>query len=172
MQAAINLMRKATSMTLLALIITLFPCLQRPLRFFQIADAQEDAKIVVRVINNLIEERKQSGQNEHVDLLQLLLDSEASEADIAAKPQDRQMTKDEIIAQCITIFLAGYETTAATLQYMIYLLAVNPDKQEKLYNEIIAAIGDDTATYENVMSLKYLDNTLKETLRCFQRSHS
>ncbi|PVD25687.1 hypothetical protein C0Q70_13346 [Pomacea canaliculata] len=105
--------------------------------------------------------------SEHVDLLQLLLDSEASEADIAAKPQDRQMTKDEIIGQCITIFLAGYETTAATLQYMIYLLAVNPDKQEKLYDEIITTIGDDTATYENVMSLKYLDNTLKETLRCF-----
>ncbi|XP_025103416.1 cytochrome P450 3A6-like isoform X2 [Pomacea canaliculata] len=167
MQAAISLMRKATSMTLLSLIITLFPCIERPLRFFQISDAREDAKIVIRVINNLIEERKQSGQNEHVDLLQLLLDSEASEADIAAKPQDRQMTKDEIIAQCITIFLAGYETTAATLQYMIYLLAVNPDKQEKLYDEIITTIGDDTATYENVMSLKYLDNTLKETLRCF-----
>ena len=38
--------------------------------------------------------------------------------------------------------MAGYETTATTLQYLTYLLAVNPDKQDKLYDEIVTAIGD------------------------------
>ena len=28
------------------------------------------------------------------------------------------------------------------MQYLTYLLAVNPDKQDKLYDEIITAIGD------------------------------
>ena len=28
------------------------------------------------------------------------------------------------------------------MQYLTYLLAVNPDKQDKLYDEIVTAIGD------------------------------
>ena len=40
------------------------------------------------------------------------------------------------------MFLAGYETTSTTMQYLTYLLAVNPDKQDKLYDEIITASGD------------------------------
>ena len=38
--------------------------------------------------------------------------------------------------------MAGYETTATTLQYLSYLLALNPDKQETLYQHIVAAVGD------------------------------
>ena len=37
----------------------------------------------------------------------------------------------------IFVFLAaGYETTATTLAYMSYYLALNPDVQSKLQNEI------------------------------------
>ena len=39
-------------------------------------------------------------------------------------------------------FIAGYETTALTISYLMYLLAINPDIQEDLYREIITVTGD------------------------------
>ena len=41
------------------------------------------------------------------------------------------MTTAEVVAQGFVFFLAAHETTSSTLQYLTYLLAVNPDKQDK-----------------------------------------
>ena len=43
---------------------------------------------------------------------------------------------DEIVGQCVELMLAGYETTSNNLSFMAYLLATNPDKQEKLHQAI------------------------------------
>ena len=43
---------------------------------------------------------------------------------------------DEIVGQCIELLFAGYETTGNNLGFMAYLLATNPDKQEKLHQAI------------------------------------
>ena len=48
----------------------------------------------------------------------------------------RKLTDEEIVAHAVTFMLAGYETTANTLAYTSYLLALNPDIQEKLQSEI------------------------------------
>lgn len=48
----------------------------------------------------------------------------------------QKLSEDEIVAQCFTFILAGYETTSNALAYTSYLLALNPDKQEKLFEEI------------------------------------
>ena len=48
----------------------------------------------------------------------------------------RKLTDEEIVAHAVTFILAGYETTANTLAYTSYLLALNPDIQEKLQSEI------------------------------------
>ena len=50
--------------------------------------------------------------------------------------QERKLTDQEIVAHAITFILAGYETTSNTLAYTSYLLALNPDVQEKLQAEI------------------------------------
>ena len=49
----------------------------------------------------------------------------------------QQKLKDkEIISYSITFLLAGYETTANTLTYTSYLLALHPEIQQKLQEEI------------------------------------
>ena len=48
----------------------------------------------------------------------------------------KKLTDEEIVAHAATFMLAGYETTANTLAYTSYLLALNPDIQEKLQSEI------------------------------------
>ena len=42
----------------------------------------------------------------------------------------------EIVAESVGFMLAGYETTSTTLTFATYLLAANPEAQERLANEI------------------------------------
>jgi len=50
--------------------------------------------------------------------------------------EERRLTDEEIVAHSIVFLLAGYETTANTLAYTSYLLALNPEIQEKLQSSI------------------------------------
>ena len=50
--------------------------------------------------------------------------------------RERRLTDDEIVAHSIVFLLAGYETTSNTLAYTSYLLALNPEIQEKLQTTI------------------------------------
>ena len=52
------------------------------------------------------------------------------------------LTENEIIAQSMLFLLGGYETTATTLSFVTYCLALNPDCQERLHEEIVRAVGD------------------------------
>ena len=51
------------------------------------------------------------------------------------------LTDKEIVSLSAGFLLAGYDTTANTLGYVAYLLAVNPDKQDILIQEIDAYLG-------------------------------
>ena len=60
------------------------------------------------------------------------MEAEAEES----SPGSKQLTNDEIVILCIGFLLAGYETTSNVLAFTSYLLAMNPDKQDKLIQEI------------------------------------
>ena len=47
-----------------------------------------------------------------------------------------KLTAKEIVENSVTFLFAGHKTTANTLTFTTYLLAVNPDIQEKLQSEI------------------------------------
>jgi hypothetical protein len=57
------------------------------------------------------------------------------------------LSDEEVVMHAIMLLMAGYETTANALAYTSYLLALNPDVQEKLQSEI------DTYFDENPVSL-------------------
>ena len=63
------------------------------------------------------------------DLLQLMIDASDSET-------QKGLERGEIIADSFGFILAGYETTSTTLAFATYLLATNPEAQERLANEI------------------------------------
>ncbi|PRD33590.1 UNVERIFIED_CONTAM: Cyp3a13 [Trichonephila clavipes] len=56
----------------------------------------------------------------------------------------KNLSTKELVAQCIMFFIAGYDTTASTLSFATYMLALYPDIQEKVYEEIV-----DTLNYTN-----------------------
>ncbi|GIY32256.1 cytochrome P450 3A21 [Caerostris darwini] len=141
----------------------------------------------------IIEERKKTGQKRN-DFLQLLMDtakelSEDEKSELNEKEVEDQsvygevstehqvfksvskknLSLDELVAQCVIFFLAGYDTTASTLSFATYQLALNPEVQEKVYKEIVDALKETNGelTYEALQSMKYLDNVISETLRLF-----
>lgn len=90
------------------------------------------------------------------DILQQMI--EAGDSD--------KLNDGEVAAQAILFLTAGYETTANTLAYATYLLATNPEVQQRLYHEISGVFTDPNALdYDSVFNLQYLDMVVSETLR-------
>ncbi|CAG2116652.1 unnamed protein product, partial [Medioppia subpectinata] len=81
---------------------------------------------------------------------------------------DKMLTDDEIIAQSWLILTAGFETTATTLGYISYLMALYPSSQERIRAEVAEAVdADGEINYETLQRLPYLDACLTETLRLY-----
>ncbi|XP_056334414.1 thromboxane-A synthase [Danio aesculapii] len=82
--------------------------------------------------------------------------------------QKRMMTEDEIVGQSFIFLVAGYETSSNTLAFACYLLAVHPECQKKLQEEVDEFFSrHETVDYANVQELKYLDMVIFESLRLY-----
>lgn len=110
-----------------------------------------------RLIFEIIAKRRQGEQRD--DLLGVLL---AAQDDDGSKMSDQQL-RDE----AITLFLAGHETTALALSHTIYLLSKNPDVERKLQAELARVLGDRLPTADDVRSLTYVDQVLRESMRLY-----
>lgn len=68
-----------------------------------------------------------------------------------------------------TILISGNETSALTVSYVILLVAMHPDVQERLFQELLTVFAspDEEITYEHMQQLSYLDCVIKEVLRLF-----
>ena len=91
------------------------------------------------------------------------------ESDIGKDAKNRKMelTDDDITSQVATFFFAGFESVSNIICFTFHELAINPDIQQRLRNEIDNTLleSDGTITYEGVLKMKYLDMVLSETLR-------
>eukprot|EP01033_Poteriospumella_lacustris_P012600 gene12600-9014_t len=75
----------------------------------------------------------------------------------------------EIFEHLQTLVCAGHDTTAYFLSYMTYMLAMNPDKQEKLHR-CLQDIGGTTDYFvepDALAKCQYLQYVMMETLRLF-----
>lgn len=81
---------------------------------------------------------------------------------LSSQTKDTKLSSEEIVGACVTFLVAGYETTSTLLTWACYQLALNPDIQQRLYDEISST---DFTEYENLVTLPYLDAVLHEVLR-------
>ena len=69
--------------------------------------------------------------------------------------------------ECMTAFLAGHETTAATLTWWAWFMAANPEVQSAARQEVQSVLQGRMPTAEDLPLLAYLTQTLQETLRLY-----
>ena len=59
----------------------------------------------------------------------------------------RQEVDEIVVAQSTIFLLAGFDTTATTLTNASYLLAKNPQVQERLYDEIMSRVEQHVGSF-------------------------
>ena len=71
-----------------------------------------------------------------------------------------------VAGNVLTFLVAGEDTTANTLTWLIYLLHGNPDAMRRAKEEVLAIAPDPTAwTMEQMDQLVFLDACAQEALR-------
>ena len=72
------------------------------------------------------------------------------------------MTMDELAAQVFIFFIAGFETSSTTMSFCLYELALNPDIERRVQDEIdnVLQKHDGEITYEAIQQMEYLDKTV------------
>ncbi|XP_077423450.1 thromboxane-A synthase [Vanacampus margaritifer] len=152
----------------------------------------------INSIQGIIRQREQQPpEQRRRDFLQLMLDarsskvrassehSDAATHDVECEPKSPQagpqlpessarrltkkvITEDEIVGQAFVFLLAGHETSSNTLAFTCYLLAVHPECQCRVQEEVDDFFGKhESPDYTNVQELKYLDMVVCEALRLY-----
>lgn len=77
-------------------------------------------------------------------------------------------TDDDLVAQCLVFFLAGFETVSASLSFLTHEITVNPHIQQKLYEEISdiqKELKGRDLDYVTLSKMKYMDMVMSESMR-------
>lgn len=128
--------------------------------------ALREEKGIVRpdMLNLLLEikkgQHKNDEKNEKIEGFAVADDTINWEKSAKTKPhQVHQITNQDITAQALIFFLAGYETVSFAMSYTCYELAINPDVQDKLRQEIRNVYKDTKRrpSYEVLLGMKYMD---------------
>ncbi|MDP2687414.1 MAG: cytochrome P450 [Aequorivita sp.] len=110
------------------------------------------------ILKKLVNERRNSGKRED-DLLDMLLE---------ARYEDGNAMEDkQLIDEILILFTAGHETTSNALTFTCELLARNPEIQEKLHSEIMAAKENSETLMDFIKNCPFTKNVIEESLRLY-----
>ncbi len=108
-----------------------------------------------KILQEFIEDRM-SCESATDDLLDMLL---------ATKYEDGTgMTIEQLIDECLILFVAGHETSANTMTWILIEIFKHPNVMHKVVDEVMRASDD---PWERLGQLTYTEQVIKETLRLF-----
>jgi cytochrome P450 len=94
------------------------------------------------------------------DMLSVLMQSRDPETGATLSPA-------QVVDQIATLFLAGHETSAATLAWALYLLACQPELQQRVREEVEAAWQQGEPAFGDTRLLPLVGAVFRETLRLY-----
>ncbi|KAL5792067.1 hypothetical protein ACOSP7_000661 [Xanthoceras sorbifolium] len=97
------------------------------------------------------------------DLLGTMIDA----LDIIQSGSGPTLSKEEIVEECKSFFIAGHGTTANFLTWTVLLLCVYPEWQSKLREEVLNECGMRIPDADMLANLKLVNMVLLETLRLY-----
>nr|QYA71985.1 cytochrome P450 [Anoplophora glabripennis] len=129
-----------------------------------------EEKGVVRpdMIHLLLETRKGIRKEEETnDVDTGFATAEESPSGLVKEKLHRALTNEEITAQALIFFIAGFDSVSSAMCFTTYELTVNQDVQERLREEVYSTCKacKGKLTYDALLQMKYLDMVISETLR-------
>ena len=112
-----------------------------------------------RIVNGIIQSRRKQPA-EHDDLLSMLISATEEET-------GRGMTDEQLRDEVMTIFVAGHETTANAMAWLLYLVSKHPDVEQKLLAEIAAKFPEGGLNSANIHAFTYVRELIEESLRVY-----
>jgi cytochrome P450 family 9 len=87
------------------------------------------------------------------------------ESQIEPSSKEVELSDEHILAQAMLFFFAAFDTVSTAASFMAYELALNPDIQKKLQDEIdwVKSKHDGKIPYDALLSMKYLDQVVSGT---------
>jgi cytochrome P450 len=129
-------------------------------------DSTRDLQVVLKIRNlrylllEIIENRRSSEPIDDYDFLSIYL---------SARDKDgNKFGDDELLDELMTLIVAGYETSASTLNWAWYLLAKHADAEQRLLDEARSLIQESAmVAAQPVTDMAYTQQFLEETLRLY-----
>jgi cytochrome P450 len=129
-------------------------------------DSKRDLRVVMQLrelrelLLGIIAERRAADDIDHFDFLTIYLS--------ATDKSGNGFTDDELLDELMTLIVAGYETSAGTLNWAWYLIARNTESEEKLLQEARQKLPEPTLIdKESLTEMVYGQALLEETLRLY-----
>ncbi|MGE0405925.1 MAG: cytochrome P450 [Candidatus Korobacteraceae bacterium] len=116
------------------------------------------------IVYRVIAERRaslDSSVKEGTDLLSMLLRAQDMEGGTGA------MSDLQVRDECVTIVLAGHDTTANALTWTLYLLSQHPEVEHRLHQEIDSVLAGRPPAADDVPRLRYTEMVLAESMRLY-----
>lgn len=85
----------------------------------------------------------------------------------ARDDEGQPMSTEQMLDEIRSLYLAGHETTAATLSWAWLLLSHNPASYAKLEAEVADVLKGRAPTSDDVLNLPYCNAVIKEFSRCY-----
>lgn len=129
-------------------------------------DSARDLSVVMKVrhlrdlLLSIIEERRSGQGSDHFDFLSMYLS--------AVDKQGKPFSDAELLDELMTLIVAGFETSANTLNWVWYLIARHPDIEAKLLEEAQRVLpGVSAVSADSLNSMQYTQQALEEALRLY-----
>jgi cytochrome P450 len=116
------------------------------------------------LVARFLAERRADGRDRG-DLLSMLL--AARDPESGEGMSDKQL-RDEII----TILLAGHETVANALTWTWYLLALHPQAEARMHQELDRVLGGRAPTFADLAELEWTRMVIDEAMRLYPPAHT
>ena len=129
-------------------------------------ESERNLRVVMQVresrelIMSVIRERRDRNGEAPFDFLAMYMD--------ATDKDGEPFTDEELLDELVTLIVAGYETSAGTLNWAWFLIACHPDAEAALLEEAKRLVtGPEVIDQDVLTEMTYAQQLLEETLRLY-----
>jgi cytochrome P450 len=112
-----------------------------------------------KVVAALVAERRKRNRSAS-DLLGMLMNARD-------RKSGEPMPESQLVAEVMTMIVAGHETTASTLSWAWYLLSIHPEVEQKLWHELDALPAGWTPALNDLPRFPFARQVVEETMRLY-----